>query len=69
MPYRRFAYAFVLLVALILLGGLGYAWLEGWSFADGLYMAVITVGTVGYGETHPLSGHGRLYTIIFILQK
>lgn len=67
MPYRRFAYAFALLVVLIFLGGLGYASMEGWSFADGLYMAVITVGTVGYGETHPLSASGRLYTILFIL--
>ena len=67
MPYRRFAYAFALLVVLIFCGGLGYASMEGWSFSDGLYMAVITVGTVGYGETHPLSAPGRLYTILFIL--
>lgn len=67
MLYRRFAYAFALLVALIVVGGLGYAAMEGWSFADGLYMAVITVGTVGYGETHPLSAYGRFYTILFIL--
>ena len=67
MLYRRFAYAFALLVALILVGGLGYASMEGWSFADGLYMAVITVGTVGYGETHPLSADGRIFTILFIL--
>jgi Trk K+ transport system NAD-binding subunit len=26
----------------------------GWSFSDALYMAVITVFTVGYGEVHPI---------------
>lgn len=65
--YRRFAYSLALLFALILLGSLGYGWLEGWSFADGLYMTVITVGTVGYGETNPLSAAGRVYTIALIL--
>lgn len=67
MRYRRFAIAFCLLIALIILGAAGYAWLEHWSFADGLYMAVITVGTVGYGEVNPLSTTGRAYTILFIL--
>ncbi len=30
---------------------------------DAVYMTVITVTTVGYGETHPLSPAGRLFTI------
>ena len=27
----------------------------GWSFGDALYMTVLTVYTVGYGEVHPLN--------------
>lgn len=30
-------------------------------------MTVITVATIGYGETHPLSHAGRVFTIILIL--
>lgn len=65
--YRRFAYSLAILVVLVLSGTLGYAWLEGWGFADGLYMTVITVGTVGYGEVRPLSTGGRVYTMLLIL--
>jgi voltage-gated potassium channel len=65
--YRRFAWSLALLAALILSGTLGYAWLEGWDFAEGLYMTVITVGTVGFGEVHPLSDGGRIYTMALIL--
>lgn len=67
MLYRRFASALVLLALLVALGACGYVWLEGWSFADGLYMTVITVGTIGYSETNPLSPLGRNFTMLLIL--
>jgi voltage-gated potassium channel len=48
-------------------GILGYRFIEGWSFFDALYMTVITLATVGYGETHPLSSLGRAFTIALIM--
>jgi len=41
--------------------------IEGWSFMDGLYMTVITLATVGYGEVHRISQAGRLFTVILIV--
>ncbi len=34
--------------------------IEGWSFSDALYMTVITLTTVGYGEVRSLDEAGRL---------
>ncbi len=34
--------------------------IEGWSFSDALYMTVITLTTVGYGEVRPLDEGGRV---------
>lgn len=48
-------------------GTFGYHLIEGWGLFDSLYMTVITLGTVGYGETHPLSQSGRIFTIFLIL--
>lgn len=67
MLYRRFALSLVVLATLIVSGTLGYAWLEGWDAAEALYMTVITVATVGFGEVHPLSAGGRIYTMALIL--
>jgi len=47
-------------------GTLGYVVIEGWSVSDALFMAVTTVTTVGYGEIHPLSTAGRLFSIVLI---
>jgi voltage-gated potassium channel len=58
--------ALVGLVLIVAAGTFGYARLEGWSLIDGLYMTVITVTTIGYGETHPLSPQGRMFTIALI---
>ncbi len=55
------------LLAILLLGSLGYVWLEGWSFFDALYMTVTTLTTVGYGEVHPLSRLGKAYNMVLIL--
>lgn len=62
----------LLVVAAAVLGALaagtaGYRLLEGWSLFDSLYMTVITLATVGYGETHPLSMAGRVFAIFLIM--
>lgn len=55
------------IAAALLVGATGYRFIEGWSWLDSLYMTVITLSTVGYGETHPLSVGGRVFTILLIL--
>lgn len=50
-----------------LIGTLWYRLVEGWSWSDATYMTVITLATVGYGETNPLGDRGRLFTISLIL--
>jgi voltage-gated potassium channel len=37
---------------------------EGWSFLDSLYMAVITLTTVGFNEVHPLDTGGRIIVLV-----
>ncbi|MFH0988528.1 MAG: potassium channel protein [bacterium] len=56
-----------LLVMIFLTGLVGYRLIEGWPWFDALYMTVITLATVGYGETHQLSNAGRAFTIFLIL--
>lgn len=49
---------------LLIAGGtIGYMVVEGWSAFDAAYMTVITLTTIGYGETHPLSMAGRALTM------
>ncbi|MDH6068875.1 potassium channel family protein [Umezakia ovalisporum] len=50
-----------------LVGTLWYKFMEGWSWEEAAYMTVITLTTVGYGETNPLSSRGRLFTIALIM--
>lgn len=59
--------ATILPAALLAVGTTGYMWVEGWSFGDAFFMTVITLSTVGYGETHPLSSAGRAFTALLIL--
>lgn len=55
------------LLVLFCIGVVGYVWIEGWPVFDAVYMTVITLATVGYGETHSLSNPGRLFTIVLIM--
>ena len=56
----------VVLTALMLIGTVGYPIIEGepWTWFDGLYMTAITLLTIGYGETYPLSNPGRAFTVV-----
>ena len=57
----------IALVCVFLIGTLWYSLVEGWSWEDAAYMTIITLATVGYGETNPLGSRGRLFTIALIL--
>ena len=56
----------VLFIALLAIGSWGYMAIEGWDFFDALYMTVITIATVGYGEVHIVSPTGRMFTLVLI---
>mgnify|MGYP003561848933 CR=1 FL=1 len=66
-PFRKIYRPVILLMIVFLSGVVGYVVIENYSWADSLYMTVITVATVGYGEVVPLSDAGRLFTSILIL--
>ncbi|MFP7756140.1 potassium channel family protein [Thermodesulfobacteriota bacterium B35] len=55
------------LLLLILLGGtFGYMLFENTSFWDGLYLTVITITTVGYGDLVPIHTSGKIFTIFLV---
>lgn len=57
-------------VLLVATGTVAYPLIEGpkWSHFDGLYMTVITLTTLGYGEIpEPLSRPGRVFTMVLAL--
>lgn len=57
----------VLLLGLLAAGTLVYPVLEGWTPIDSLYFSVVTLATVGYGDIHPVTDLGKLFTILYIL--
>ena len=63
---RRLLITAGLLVALSGVGAVGYRFFEGASWSDSVFMTVITLSTVGYGEVVPLSDAGRLFTVFLI---
>ena len=65
---RRLIVLLLIPLALVLVGTVGYWLIEpDYNLFDALYMTVITLTTVGYGETHPLSTAGRVFTILLLL--
>ncbi|MDQ1560457.1 MAG: voltage-gated potassium channel [Pyrinomonadaceae bacterium] len=60
-------YALVALVGLIALGTIGFRLLEPLTLLDSLYLTVMTVATVGYGDVHPSSRGGRGFATVFML--
>ena len=56
-----------LFFTILAIGVTGYMILSGDTFVNALYMTVITITTVGFGEVHPLSPEEKIFTIFLIL--
>ncbi len=67
---KKLVKALLLLVAVIMVGTIGYELIEErFSFIDSFYMTIITISTVGYKEVHPLSDLGKLFTSGLIISS
>jgi len=69
--YKIFVFAGIGLSAVVLIGTIGY-WFIGdkrYSWVDCLYMTVITITTIGFGEIIDMSHNpaGRIFTMIIAL--
>ena len=55
-PLRNLASVLGFVLAIVVLATGAYM-RAGWSFEDALYMVILTIFTVGYGEVRPISTH------------
>lgn len=59
--------AIVLIFLVILSGIIGFRFLYDYTWIDALYMTIITLSTVGYGEVQPMGAYGKIFTSVFII--
>jgi len=66
-PFRKLLPPTILLVSVILIGILGYEFIEKWNLLDSIYMVITTLFTVGFQEVRPLSPLGKIFTMFIIV--
>ncbi|WP_034921399.1 potassium channel family protein [Gillisia sp. CAL575] len=63
-------YGALALVFIVFLSGVfGFKYLSDYTWIDAIYMTVITVATVGYGEVRPLDPAEKMFTSVLILSS
>ena len=66
--FRKKIYiAVFLLLAVLAFGIVGFRIISDYKWIDALYMTVITITTVGFGEVMPLDDESKVFTIFLIL--
>ncbi|HCE53568.1 MAG: potassium channel family protein [Lutibacter sp.] len=59
----------IFFISVVAIGVIGYMILSAANFLDALYMTIITMTTVGFGELHPLNEQEKIFTIFLILMS
>ena len=59
--------ALLLIISLLGFGVLGYRFFADYSWIDAIYMTIITISTVGFGEVAPLNETAKIFTVVLIL--
>jgi voltage-gated potassium channel len=67
--FRKRGLGYIVILTLLIAMGIGgaFALLEGSPLADGLWWAIVTVTTVGYGDMFPVTPAGRFAAALLML--
>lgn len=57
----------ILFLALLFVGTFGYMLFENTTFWTGLYLTIITIFTVGYGDIVPIHPSGKVFTVFLVI--
>ena len=57
----------IAILSIIVIGILGFQYIEGFSILKSLYMLVVSFTMVGYGDVVPVTDIGRIFTIFILL--
>ena len=64
---NRIYIAVLLIVSMLAMGVFGFRFFAEYSWTDAVYMTMITISTVGFGEVQPLNETAKIFTVILIL--
>lgn len=54
-------------LVIMILGTVGFVFIENKTVIEAAYFVIVTVATVGYGDIHPATQLGRIFTILLIV--
>ena len=63
----EFRALFFLVLILLLCGTIFYMKVEKWTLLDAIYFCVTTLTTIGFGDPHPITPIGKIFTIIYVI--
>lgn len=65
--FSKIYLSIIFILAIVVVGVIGFIFIEDYSLMDAFYMTVITVTTVGFQEVNTLSAEGRFFTTFLII--
>jgi len=65
--FKKLIISLSLIAFSVLSGIFGFMFIEGYHFLEAFYMTVITISTVGYQVSEPLSDTGKIFVSFYII--